>query len=118
MVADGLATLDPMVLQGEKVTILADGTLDLSTETLDIKFNTQPREGIGVSADMFVTPFVALRGTLANPTVGANKTGALVAAGTGGLSLVLRGARDRLGGSRDHCKDTLPSFTHPSLAGE
>jgi len=117
-VEDGLATLDPMVLQGEKVTILADGTLDLNTEELDIKFNTQPREGIGVSADMFVTPFVALRGTLANPTVGANKTGALVAAGTGGLSLFLRGARDRLGGSRDHCKETLPSFTHPPLAGQ
>lgn len=118
LVEDGMATLDPMVLQGEKVTILADGTLDLKTEELDIKFNTQPREGIGVSADMFVTPFVALRGTLVNPTVGANKTGALVAAGTGGLSLFLRGARDRLGGSRDHCEETLPSFSHPPLAGE
>ena len=118
LVEDGMATLDPMVLQGEKVTILADGTVDLNTEKLDIKFNTQPREGIGVSADMFVTPFGALRGTLANPTVGANKTGALVAAGTGGLSLFLRGAWDRLGGSRNHCKETLPSFTHPPLAGE
>jgi uncharacterized protein involved in outer membrane biogenesis len=117
-IEQGVATLDPMVLQGEKVTIVADGTLDLNTEKLDIKFNTQPREGIGLSADMFVTPFVALRGTLAKPTVGANKTGALVAAGTGGLSLVVRGARDRLGGTRDHCRETLPSYSHPPLAGD
>ncbi|MEE4146627.1 MAG: hypothetical protein V2I26_17615 [Halieaceae bacterium] len=91
------------------MTVLVDGTLDLNTEELDIKFHTQPRQGLGVSADMFVTPFVALRGTLARPTVGANKTGALLAAGTGGLSLIMRGARDRLGGSRDHCTETLPA---------
>jgi AsmA family protein len=114
-IVDGLATLDPLVLQGEKVTILAKGDLDLKTEKLDIKFNTQPRKGIGVSADMFVTPFVALHGTLAHPMVGANKTGTLLTAATGGLYIVLQGVADRAAGSVDHCLDTLTGYNHPPL---
>ena len=80
-----------------------------------IKFNTQPREGIGVGADMFVTPFVALDGTLAKPRVGANKSGTAITVATGGISLLVRSAMDRLAGSVDHCVETMPKFPQPPL---
>jgi hypothetical protein len=65
-----------MLAQGEKVMIVGGGDIDLKTEKLNIEFNTKPREGVGISADMFVTPFVKVKGTLASPSVGLNKKGA------------------------------------------
>ena len=53
-----------MLAQAEKLLIVGHGTVDLKTEKLDIEFNTKPRTGVGVTADMFVTPFVKLSGTL------------------------------------------------------
>lgn len=45
---------------------------DLNTEVLNIEFNTKPRKGVGVSADMFVTPFVKVVGTLASSRIGVD----------------------------------------------
>ena len=114
-IEDGRATIEPIILQGQKVTIAGQGKLDLKTEEIMIKFNTQPREGIGIGADMFVTPFVALDGTLANPRVGANKSGTAITVATGGISLLVRSAMDRLAGSVDHCAETMPNFPQPPL---
>lgn len=114
-IEDGQATIEPIILQGQKVTIAGQGKLDLKTEEIMIKFNTQPREGIGVGADMFVTPFVALDGTLAKPRVGANKSGTAITVATGGISLLVRSAMDRLAGSVDHCVETMPKFPQPPL---
>ena len=69
---DGIGELEPMLAQAEKLLIVGHGTVDLKTEKLDIEFNTKPRTGVGVTADMFVTPFVKLSGTLAKPGVGMN----------------------------------------------
>ncbi len=121
---NGLAALEPMIVQSEKVTVLAGGTVDLASEKLALQFNTQPRKGVGVSADMFVTPFVALTGTLASPTVGVNAQGTLVTAGaalaTGGLSFLAQAAKDRSAGALDHCATDLqkPEHQHPDLAEE
>lgn len=120
----GLATVEPVIIQSEKVMILAGGTVDLKTEKLALEFNTQPRKGVGVSADMFVTPFVALRGTLASPTVGVNEKGTLLTAGaaiaTGGLSFLAQAAMDRAGGAMDRCATDLqkPEHQHPPLDAE
>ena len=73
---------------------------------------------------MFVTPFVALGGTLASPSVGVNETGALLTAGaamaTGGLSFLAQALKDRAAGAMDHCATDLkkPEHQHPALAGE
>jgi hypothetical protein len=117
-IEDGQATIEPIILQGQKVTIAGQGKLDLKTEEIMIKFNTQPREGIGVGADMFVTPFVALDGTLAKPRVGANKSGTAITVATGGISLLVRSAMDRLAGSVDHCVETMPNFPQPPLPAD
>lgn len=120
-ITDGKGEMKPIVYQDRKVLVVASGELDLNTEAVNLVFKTQPREGVGVTADMFVTPFVAAGGTMANPTLSLNKKGALLhgglAAMTGGLSLFAQAALDRLEGERDYC-NTLqqqPAFVHPPL---
>src|SRR5262249_19881453 len=100
-----------MLAQGEKLMITGGGKIDLKTEKLDIEFNTKPRSGVGVTADMFVTPFVKAGGTRASTGVGVNATGTLLSGGaavlTGGLSLLAQGIADRAMGERDQCAKAL-----------
>jgi hypothetical protein len=107
----------PMLLQTEKVTITAHGTIDLHTEKLLLDFNTRPREGIGVSPGMFTNPFIQLQGTLASPTVGVGAKGVAsgaVAAATGGVSVVAGGMVDRAQGEKDLCGKTLAEAGQPA----
>jgi uncharacterized protein involved in outer membrane biogenesis len=113
--ADGMSDLGTLIIQGEKVLIVADGTVDLDTEQLNIEFKTQPRRGRGVSADRFVTPFIALKGTLIAPAVGLNQKSTLAAVATSGISLVVQAAMGRVAAEVDHCEKTLPEFPHPPL---
>jgi len=110
-IVDGASTIEPMLAQGEKITIVGDGSIDFNDESLDIRFNTKPRRGVGVSADMFVTPFIRLGGTLNNPRLALDKTGILVSGGaavlTGGLSFLVQGAADRATGGQDRCAAAL-----------
>jgi uncharacterized protein involved in outer membrane biogenesis len=111
---DGLADIDGMLAQGEKVLIVGGGDIDLKTEKLNIEFNTKPRSGVGISADMFVTPFVKVKGTLASPSVGLDEKGTLItgltggaAIATGGLSLAIQAAIGRATAEIDQCKKAL-----------
>jgi uncharacterized protein involved in outer membrane biogenesis len=108
---DGLADIDGMLAQGEKVMIVGGGDVNLKTEKLNIEFNTKPRSGVGISADMFVTPFVKVKGTLASPNVGLNEKGTLLTGGaavaTGGLSLLLKAVFDRATAEGDQCEKAL-----------
>ena len=62
-----------------------------------------------MSADMFVTPFVRVAGTLASPTIGLNKKGVLLTGGaavmTGGLSFLAKSMVDRTTAIGDHCSE-------------
>ena len=113
---NGLADIDGMLAQGEKVMIIGGGDIDLKTEKLNIEFNTKPRKGVGISADMFVTPFVKVKGTLAGPSVGLNEKGTLLTGGaaiaTGGLSLLVKGLFDRATAEGDKCQKAM------SIAGQ
>jgi hypothetical protein len=109
-IVDGQATLDPLLMQSEKVTVVGKGTIDLHTEKLSFEFNTRPRKGIGITAGMFTNPFVQLGGTLANPHLTASAKGfasGALAVGTGGLSLLAKGLVDRVAGEADLCEKTL-----------
>ncbi|MGD8673587.1 MAG: AsmA family protein [Thiogranum sp.] len=113
-ISDGMADIAGLYSQGDKVKVVGGGDIDLNTEALNIEFNTKPRKGVGVSADMFVTPFVKLKGTLANPSVGLDKKGALLAVGTGGLSVLAQAAVDRIAGEKDNCAKVLEEVgDHP-----
>ncbi len=108
---DGLATINGLLAQGEKVMIVGGGYIDLKTEELNVEFNTKPRTGVGIRADMFVTPFIKVQGTMANPGIGLNKKGTLLSGGaafaTGGMSLLLKGVYDRAIAEGDQCDKVL-----------
>lgn len=110
-IVNGLADIDGMLAQGEKVMIVGDGDVDLKTEKLNVEFNTKPRSGVGISADMFVTPFIKVKGTLASPGIGLNKKGTFLTGGaavaTGGLSVLVKGVLDRSTAEGDHCEKAL-----------
>jgi hypothetical protein len=107
----GDGEISGFLLQGEKIMVVGGGGVDLNTEKLNIEFNTKPRAGVGVSADMFVTPFVKLSGTLAEPGVGLNKKGLLLEGGmavaTGGLSFLYKGVMDRATAEGGQCEAVM-----------
>lgn len=104
---DGQATASPVLMQSEKVTVVAQGKVDLHTEALTLQFNTRPRKGVGISPGMFTNPFIEVAGSLASPRLGVSATGAAAAAATGGLTVLAQGVWDRLRGEQDLCKPTL-----------
>ncbi len=110
-VTDGVGVLEPMLAQEKKLLIVGGGTVDLKTEKLDIEFNTKPRTGVGLTADMFVTPFVKMTGTMLEPGLSLNAKGTLLAGGaavlTGGISLLVRGMADRATAEGDACGKAL-----------
>ena len=111
---DGQATVRPVLVQTEKVAIIASGKVDLHTEALRFDFNTRPRRGIGVTAGMFANPFIEIAGTLANPKIGVGSKGAVAggaAAATGGLTILAQGLVDRMRGQQDICKPVLDEAT-------
>jgi len=115
-ISNGKAKIPGLFSQGKKIQIVGGGDIDLNTEALNIEFNTKPRQGIGVSADMFITPFVKLSGTLANPGIGLDKKGTLLAVATGGLSVLIEGAADRATAAKDRCVEVLAKVgDHPPL---
>jgi hypothetical protein len=110
-IVDGKSTIEPMLAQSETLTIVGSGTIDLNDEKLDISFNTKPRRGVGVSADMFLTPFIRLGGTMSAPRIALDKSGVLISGGaavlTGGISFFVKGAADRASGASDRCAAAL-----------
>ena len=109
-IVNGQVSVKPVLVQTEKVTIIALGAIDLGSEALKFDFNTRPRSGIGVSAGMFTNPFIELAGTLASPRLGVGAKGATAgaaAAATGGMTVRAQGVIDRVRGSQDECKPTL-----------
>jgi uncharacterized protein involved in outer membrane biogenesis len=117
----GEGEISSFLLQGEKIMVVGGGSIDLNTEKLNVEFNTKPRKGVGISADMFVTPFVALSGTLADPHVGLNKKGALLSGGaailTGGLSFLYKGVADRATAEAGKCEETFEAIDMPIPGG-
>ena len=108
---DGFATLEPMALQSDKMTMLGKGKIDLSTEKLDLQWVTKPRKGIGLSASMITNPYIKLGGTLSNPSVQLKGVEAVastgVAVATLGISLVAKGMLDRITAEKKVCEQAL-----------
>ena len=115
-IVNGEVTVKPVVIQTEKVTIMAHGKVDLRTEKLLLDFSTRPRKGIGVSPGMFTNPLIRLEGTLVSPRIGVGAKGVAsgaLAAATGGATVVAGGLYDRMAGEKDICKKTLTEATTP-----
>jgi uncharacterized protein involved in outer membrane biogenesis len=110
-IENGLAILEPMALQSDKMTMLGKGKIDLNTEKIDLQWVTKPRKGIGLSASMITNPYIKLGGDLSNPSVqlkGAEAVASTgVAVATLGLSLVAKGMLDRITAEKKVCKRAL-----------
>ncbi len=120
-ILNGKAAVAPVLLQTDKVTVTADGTIDLGTEALAFNFNTRPRSGIGVSPGMFASPFLELGGTLTSPKLGTGAKGmasGALAVATAGATVVAGGIVDRVKGEADMCKTTLEAAQRPASSGK
>ena len=119
-IEDGLMEFGTLFIQSETLMVLGVGDIDLNTEKLNLEFNTKPREGVGISVAGFVTPFVKLSGTLAEPGMGLDTQGVLVSGGlavaTGGMSMLFKGATDRATAGGDRCEEVRAAAgQHPSI---
>jgi len=110
-VKSGLVKVDPVVSQTDKMTIVAQGDIDLHTEKVNFTFNTKLRKGVGISASMVINPFIGITGMLASPVVGLDPAAVAVtgtvAVATLGISLLVKSLADRYLSSKDPCGDAL-----------
>jgi len=111
-VNDGVIAGKPaVVLQTDKLNITGVGRVDLSSEKLRAKFNTQARKGIGIGLSDLVSPLTEVGGTLASPVLQINTSGAIVEGGaavaTGGLSFLAKKTRDRLFSAKNPCRKAI-----------
>jgi len=106
-VENGVATVNELAAQLEKLKIIGSGKVNLDTEQLDLAMSTKTREGFGVSIGGVVNSFLAIGGTLDEPAVSLDAAGSATTAGaaiaTGGLSVLAKGLWDRLSGEANIC---------------
>ena len=73
---DGMATTDRgIAFETSKTALVSSGTANLKTEGIDFSFRPSPREAGGIGAGQLVG-LLRVRGTLAEPKVGLDETGA------------------------------------------
>jgi uncharacterized protein involved in outer membrane biogenesis len=111
-VNDGVVNGKPaVVLQTDKLNIVGTGRVDLSSEKLSAKFNSQARKGIGIGISDLVSPLTEVGGTLASPALQLNATGAIVEGGaavaTVGISFLAKKARDRIFADKEPCRTAI-----------
>ena len=108
MFQNGLGTLKPgLVMRTTKVDLFANGTVDLKTETADLRLMTTPRTGIGISPASVLAPRLTVKGSLANPNFSVDSRSSALSTYTafisGGASVVARGLWDRVTRNSDPC---------------
>ena len=96
-----------LVVRTDRLNLFARGEVDLASERLDIGFRTEARTGIGVSVGKILNPFVRVGGTLEQPELRLDATGAVISGtaawATFGVSIALRALWDRIQGTRNPC---------------
>ncbi len=107
-VEEGVARLRPLIAVTDKMKIAGRGSIDLSTEKLDLSWVAKPRRGIGLSASTITNPYVKLGGTLSAPSLTVKPlqaaTATTAAIMTGGLSILAKGFWDRFTSGTRACE--------------
>ncbi len=107
----GKAVVEPIAVRTDKITVVGNGKLDLTTEAIDLGWTIKPRSRAGISAGSIANPYIRLGGTLASPRIemkplaAAASTGAAVA--TVGLTILSRGIYNRITAEKKVCVDAL-----------
>ncbi|MCF6225747.1 MAG: AsmA family protein [Xanthomonadales bacterium] len=111
-VSDGLVETEPAIaFTTNKISLISKGELDLGTEKIQFHFNTIPSKAYKFSASELINPYILVGGSLKNPSVGIDPAKALVrggiAVGTAGISILAKGALDRLVNTVPLCEKML-----------
>ncbi|MBT5890251.1 MAG: AsmA family protein [Chromatiales bacterium] len=100
-------TAPGIIVQTDKLSIVAAGSVDLRTEKLSLGFRTTPLRGIGISASDLVNPFVRLGGSLTKPQLVLDPASTAIKGGaaffTMGASLLATNLWNRWVTSKDAC---------------
>jgi len=111
-----------MVVQSERLNILASALIDLNTESLNAEINTVPQKGLGLSLSGLVNTYVRVIGTLAAPKLSLNKESVLIEGGaavaTGGISILALGLKDRFLSDKHPCKTAVSNAADDFAAME
>ncbi len=105
-----LRTTPALVMQTEKVNVIAHGSAQLATEQLNFYLRTAPRRGrVDVTVAEIVNPYMKVTGTLASPGIGVDPKGVLFSGGaavaTLGVSILAKGVWDRIFRADDPCAE-------------
>ena len=110
-IESGVAQIDNVAMQTDKLTILTFGGANLADESLNLSLRATPREGIGISFAGVANSFLKLGGTFLEPRLEidtkATVTTGGVAVATGGLSLLAKGVWDRMSAANDICAESV-----------
>jgi len=105
-----------LALRTSKLTMVADGYVDLSTEKIKLGLTPKARQGIGIDVSSLVK-FIALGGTLEKPTPTVTASGLLksavvvgAAVSTGGVSLLATSAAEKTVANVDVCERATNAF--------
>jgi hypothetical protein len=107
-VNDGVIEGKPaVVLQTDKLNITGVGKVDLSSEKLNAKFETQARKGFGISVSDLVSPLTAIGGTLASPSLQADTAGTVTTVATVGISVLAKKTTSRWFANKNPCRTAI-----------
>ena len=103
-----LRTTPALVMQTDKVNVVAHGAVQLATEDLEFYLNTAPRRGrVDVTVGEIVNPYIKVTGPLSDPGLGVDPKGVLFSGGaavaTAGISIIAKGVWDRMFRAEDPC---------------
>ncbi|MGS2717120.1 AsmA family protein [Eionea flava] len=107
---------DSIAIKTSKMVIVANGNIDLASEKINLGINPKAREGVGIDLAS-LAKFVAIQGTLTQPSVGVSGKGTAksllnigAAISTGGLSLLASKLADTVI-SGDACETAKNAFS-------
>lgn len=119
IVKDGVAnSANGIALETGKVNVVGSGSVNLKTEAIDVAFKPEARQGLGLSLGDTVAGLVRVSGTLGEPQIGLDQSGAAktalsagAAIATGGLSLLAQSLYSRTTADDNPCQTALGKKT-------
>ncbi len=120
IVEDGVLVGQPvLVVQTDRLQVLADARIDLGTETLEADFNTIPMKGLGIGLSNLINPYVHVSGTLAKPAIGLDRDAAVVSGvttlATAGISILAKGFYDKVSADKEACSTATAAAEEESV---
>ena len=105
-----------LALRTSKLTMVADGSVDLPSEKIKLSLTPKARQGVGVDVSSLVK-FIALGGTLSEPAPTVSAAGLIqsaavvgAAVSTGGVSLLATSVAEKTIAKVDVCKRANAAF--------